>query len=137
MGSDLLSRTEACRIEVLAELDPETQSGLGQFFTPEPAARLMAGMPILPRSGVFRVLDPGAGVGSLSAALVDRVLSDDSNLAVEVTAVEVDPRVAAPLRETMADCETSARRVGRLVSTRVVTVDYIESSVGLLGLRAL
>ena len=137
MGDDLLSRTEARRGATLAELDVGTQARLGQFFTPGRAAQLIASMPNLPKSGVLRVLDPGAGVGSLSAALVARVLAEAPNVAVDITAVEVDPRVAAPLRETMADCETSALRVGRLVSTRVVIVDYVESSVGLLGLRAL
>ena len=137
MGGDLLSRTEARRVATLAELDAGTQARLGQFFTPERAAQLIASMPILPESGVLRVLDPGAGVGSLSAALVNRVLAGAPNVAIEVTAVEVDPRVAPQLRATMADCEASAARVGRQVSTKVVIADFIESSVGFLAQRTL
>ena len=119
MGDGLLFRTEARRVATLAEMDAGTQAQFGQFFTPERAAQLIASMPILPESGVLRVLDPGAGVGSLSAALVDRALADAPNVAVEVTAVEVDPRVAPQLRATMADCEASAARAGRQVSTNV------------------
>ncbi len=137
MGGGLPPRAEARRVATLAELDAGAQARLGQFFTPERAAQLIASMPILPESGVLRVLDPGAGVGSLSAALVDRVLADAPNVAVEVTAVEVDPRVAHQLKATMADCEASAARVGRQVSTRVVIGDFIESSVGLLAQPAL
>ena len=133
MGDKLLSRTEARRVATLAELDAGTQARLGQFFTPERAAQLIASMPALPESGVLRVLDPGAGIGSLSAALVDRVLADAQNISVEVTAVEVDPRVAPHLRATMADCEASAARLGRQVSTKVIVDDFIESSVGLLA----
>ncbi len=137
MSGDLLSRTEARRVATLAELDAGTQARLGQFFTPERAAQLIASMPALPESGLLRVLDPGAGIGSLGAALVDRVLADAPNVAVEVTAVEVDPIVAPHLRTTMADCEASAARVGRQVSTNVIVCDFIESSVGLLAQQAL
>ena len=136
MAGDLMSRTEARRVATLAELDAGTQARLGQFFTPERAAQLIAGMPILPQSGVLRVLDPGAGVGSLSVALVDRVLADAPNVAVEVTAVEVDPRVVPQLKATMADCEASAAGAGRRVSTKVVVGDFIDSSVGLSADRS-
>ncbi len=94
-------------------------------------------MPALPESGVLRVLDPGAGVGSLSAALVERVLAHAPNITVEVTVVEVDPRVVPQLRATMADCETTATRVHRRVSTKVIVGDFIESSVGLLAKQVL
>lgn len=137
MGGDLLSRTEARRVATLDDLDAGTQARLGQFFTPERAAQLIASMPALPESGLLRVLDPGAGIGSLGAALVDRVLAHAPNVAVEVTAVEIDPRVAPQLRATMADCEASAARVGRQVSTNVIVCDFIESSVGLLAQQAL
>jgi adenine-specific DNA-methyltransferase len=51
----------------------EERKALGQFFTSKAAARFMAGLFDPPRQGVVRVLNPGAGSGVLSAALVEAV----------------------------------------------------------------
>jgi adenine-specific DNA-methyltransferase len=80
MQSKLLSLAERNRVAALLNLNPATQNSLGQFFTPARAAALIAAMPRLPRTGTLRVLDPGAGSGMLSAALVARVLDEAPDL---------------------------------------------------------
>jgi len=125
-----MTRTEARRVEALAALRAESQERLGQFFTPRRAASLIAGLPRLPESGRLRVLDPGAGAGSLTAALVDRVLAEAPGVQVEVVAVEIDPDVVGYLAETLADCEKEA---GGMVTTRLIRGDYIELATGGLG----
>ena len=84
---DLLSLAAGRRDAGLAALDAEDRADLGQFFTPIAVARIMADLPRLPREGVLRVLDPGAGSGVLSAAVVDRARREAPGLRVEVTAV--------------------------------------------------
>lgn len=55
-------------------LAPRAQAALGQLFIPAPAADLIASMPRLDAlSNTVHILDPGAGVGSLTAALVSRL----------------------------------------------------------------
>ena len=76
---------------------------LGQYFTPAPIARLLADM-FEPPKGRVRVLDPGAGVGSLSAALVERAASEGWQCSLDVTAVEVDDRLLDGLEATLDDC---------------------------------
>jgi adenine-specific DNA-methyltransferase len=71
-------------------------------------------------------LDPGAGVGSLAAALLCRVLTEAPGVEVEVIAVEVDPHVSTYLVETLADCEAAAQGVGAKIRTRIVGGDFIE-----------
>jgi adenine-specific DNA-methyltransferase len=127
---DLMARTERRRIEALAALRAESQDRLGQFFTPQRAASLIASLPRLPQSGRLRVLDPGAGAGSLSAALVQRALSETPSLELEVVAVEIDPGVCGYLAATLADCEKAG---DGLVRTRMVTGDYIALGTGALG----
>ena len=56
------------RLDASLKLDPKRRSGLGQYMTPTPIGRFMASL-FGNVSGDIRVLDPGAGVGSLSAAL--------------------------------------------------------------------
>lgn len=119
-----VERTERRRIETQNRLDPRSQSRLGQFFTPRAAADLIASMPRLPDTGSLRVLDPGAGVGSLSASLVARVLAERPGLTVHVVAVEMDAAVLPALRETMTDM------AGPRVTTEVVEGDFLLDATG-------
>ncbi|MEU5840309.1 Eco57I restriction-modification methylase domain-containing protein [Rhodococcus sp. NPDC047139] len=130
MDDTLMSRTETRRKAALATLDSTTQAKLGQFFTPERAAELIATFPRLPKSGRLRVLDPGAGAGSLAAALVSRVLEESPHLTLEIVAVELDPGVHPYLAETLADCERYGQAQGTSVSTVLVKGDYIDLSDG-------
>ena len=126
MPSDLLARAERNRVAAARGLSPNTRDSLGQFFTPVRAAALIASMPRLPEKGRLRVLDPGAGSGMLSAALVARVLAERPNLAVHVVAVECDHTVLPHLVDTLAACATA----GNGVTFEVVEADYITASTG-------
>ena len=119
-------RCEERRLSVLASLDPAERTRLGQHFTPGPAASLIAGLPRLPQSGRLRILDPGAGSGSLTAAIVSRVISECPELELDIIGVEIDPAVATSLNETFADCEVAARSAGVKVSTQVIIDDIID-----------
>src|SRR6266498_4385847 len=71
----LLARAENRRVLALRSLPPAQQVALGQFFTPEPVADLISGMIDLDRlPESIRVLDPGAGTGSLTAAVFASLL---------------------------------------------------------------
>ncbi|MGH3768640.1 MAG: Eco57I restriction-modification methylase domain-containing protein [Pseudonocardiaceae bacterium] len=128
----LTARAEIRRVSALQTLSRGQQSSLGQFFTPERAAALITGLPRLPKSGRFRVLDPGAGSGSLTAALVSRVLRECPALELEIVAVEIDPEVGLYLRETLTDLTDTACTVGVKVATETVLGDYIELLTSLM-----
>ncbi|WP_202799431.1 N-6 DNA methylase [Pantoea sp. Sc1] len=70
----LLELAEHNRKEANKLLNPKTKSALGQFMTPAPICLFMASLFDNIRSDV-KLLDPGCGVGSLSAAFLDRALS--------------------------------------------------------------
>jgi adenine-specific DNA-methyltransferase len=126
--TDLLATAERYRVDALAGLDAKGREALGQHFTPARAAVLIASMPILPETGTLRVLDPGAGSGTLSAALVTRILAERPGLSVHIIAVECDPTALSYLRKTLDACvETS---IGK-VTYEVVTEDFIIASTGL------
>jgi len=131
--SNLLTRTETRRVEALSRLDAADQARLGQFFTPHLAANLIASMPIIPAKGKLRILDPGAGSGSLAAALIARILAERPDLDVSLVAVEVDEAVAAFLADTLSDIETAAKASGTSVTTNLVVGDYIQIAESLGG----
>ncbi len=124
----ILATAEQNRVEALAALDPKLQDKLGQFFTPSRAAVLIASLPRLPESGMIRVLDPGAGSGSLSAALVSRVLDERPNLRVHVVAVECDEGVIERLRGTLDACVAAG---DSRVTYEIVAGDFIVESTGM------
>ena len=49
---------------------------IGQFFTPPETARFMAGMFEIPCKTELSILDPGAGTGILSVALIQRITQE-------------------------------------------------------------
>ncbi|HJT04865.1 MAG TPA: N-6 DNA methylase, partial [Pseudonocardiaceae bacterium] len=128
VAAALTTRAEIRRVSALQTLSRDQQASLGQFFTPERAAALIADLPRLPEAGRFRVLDPGAGSGSLTAALVARVLRQCPAVELEIVAVEIDPEVEHYLRETLADLTETARTVDVKVAAETVLGDYIELS---------
>jgi adenine-specific DNA-methyltransferase len=129
VSSGILDIAEKNRIGALAGLDTKSQDKLGQFFTPSRAAVLIASLPRLPESGTIRVLDPGAGSGALSAAIVSRVLNERPDLHVHVVAVECDKGIIAHLEHTLDACVSAG--AGK-VSYEVVVDDFIIESTGLV-----
>jgi len=103
MVSTLVDRTEERREHETGVREAGRRSELGQFFTPPPVAKLLAGMFDVP-SDSARLLDPGAGVGSLTAALVQRAQTEGWATQMEVSAVEMDKSLVPALAETLNDC---------------------------------
>ncbi len=88
--------------EGLIAFDNKTQ--LAQFFTPPEIARFMAGL--FERSDVrnCRLLDPGAGKGTLSHAFLERWVSKDLGFErVEVDAFEIDSNLCSSLEQVLGE----------------------------------
>lgn len=121
----IASRADKVRREVSPRLDNKRRAELGQFLTPEPVAVDMAAMfGDLPEE--VRLLDAGAGVGSLTAAFVTEALSRKvPPRSIAVTAFEVDPALAELLAQTLKDCRTACEEAGVRFASRIVEDDYI------------
>lgn len=105
MIPDLTARVDARRLSTNSRLDPETKSAYGQFMTPRPVAQFMASLFGDQEIAAVRLLDAGAGVGSLSAAFVEEFCHRKSRTpSIAATAYELDPVMAAALQATFADC---------------------------------
>jgi adenine-specific DNA-methyltransferase len=132
----LADRAEQRRVQARQALDQDRQSLLGQFFTPAAAAALIAGLPRLPEAGRFRVLDPGAGSGSLSAAIAARILRERPALELQLVAVELDGALAAYLGETLRDIEDAFEAAGAPATTRLIAGDYLDLATSPRGRAA-
>jgi predicted RNA methylase len=85
------------RLEASRQLDPQRRSALGQFMTPSPIARFMAGL-FSPTHQPIRLLDAGAGVGSLTSAFLD--IHTENRIKAETW--EVDPTLRKYLESTLS-----------------------------------
>lgn len=110
------------------------QEELGQFLTATPLADFMASMfGPLPRT--VRLLDAGAGAGSLTAAFVSRCCErPDSICAIEATLYELDGKILDALSATMHECEHRCSEVGVRFTYTIHSTDFIqEMSARLAG----
>lgn len=102
---------------------------LGQFLSPPHVADLMASF-FDPLPDEIELLDPGAGAGALTAAIVRRVCSESHPpQRIRVTVFEVDTALVSRLENTLADCKRLCRRTGIEFSACVRNEDFIEASV--------
>src|SRR5579883_2394635 len=62
------------------QISPEKRKAVGHFATPCETARFMAGLSrrASAASGEFRILDPGAGCGILTAAICEKLAENSS-----------------------------------------------------------
>lgn len=103
----MLSDIEQSRLAISKATDPKKKSRLGQFFTPATIARFMAELFIPNGFNHCRLLDPGAGIGSLCAAFLERCHSGDLNFKnVHLDAFEIDPFLQPHLQQTLEKYKT-------------------------------
>src|SRR5207244_8329832 len=91
-----LSEVDQTRLEANRQLNRKRKVELGQFMTPAGVAKFMASL-FSEKEDAVRLLDAGAGVGSLTAAFIDRWGSN----VVNVSLYEIDRTLASYLEETL------------------------------------
>ncbi|GIG60618.1 SAM-dependent methyltransferase [Longispora fulva] len=126
----LMERTEVRRQSLSSQLEVKRRARLGQFFTPAPVAEFIASLVTLPQAGLLRVLEPGAGVGSLAAAIVARVIRESPGVQLELTACEIDETLREALEATLEDCVATAAVAGVKVTAQVIGANYVEWATG-------
>jgi adenine-specific DNA-methyltransferase len=126
----LLSAIEQTRLRISGRTAAKRKSQLGQFFTPYSTASFMAGL--FPQfRGECRLLDAGAGIGSLSSAFIERFISGDVNLKkVHLKAFEIDSSIhhdlELSLKNWLDQCDFSFEVIGN---------DFIEDAVNAIQFR--
>jgi tRNA1(Val) A37 N6-methylase TrmN6 len=83
-------RIEKTRLAASKQLDPDRRVSLGQFMTPSAIATFMASL-FKRWPDDARVLDPGAGIGSLSEAFARKYMEMNPRGRLHLTAYEIDP----------------------------------------------
>ena len=98
---------------------------LGQYFTPAWVAQFMASLVHCPES-IRKILDPGAGRGALSAALIERISkTGKSSPEIHLTAVEIDEELRDALKTRYAELSGHIWQFGTALHISLVSQDFI------------
>ncbi|MCO6455454.1 MAG: Eco57I restriction-modification methylase domain-containing protein [Pirellulaceae bacterium] len=104
---------------------PEERKQRGHFGTPAAIAEFMAGLFSRIPTGTVRIVDPGAGVGTLSAAVCQRVLAQRTPRTLDFELWENDPNLIPTLEATMKHCRSALRAAHHEMTFVIRTDDFI------------
>lgn len=117
-------QVDQIRQKVSGLLEKKQKSLLGQFMTPSSIAHFMASLFPVSKIDRCRLLDPGAGIGSLSSAFIDRWVKGGFDFhRVDVDAFEVDPIMHPYLNEILSDAVR-----GHNASYNIYPDDFVEKA---------
>ncbi len=124
-GVELAETTDFVRVAASLKLDSKRRAALGQYLTPLPIGRFMASL-FSATHGDVRVLDPGAGVGSLTAAFAERVCAESVRpTSVEFVCYEIDAVLATYLGGTLAQVEARCQEARIEAMCQLLKKDFI------------
>lgn len=111
------------RREISATLDPRRRSEYGQYLTPSTTARFMASLMECHSGQPISLLDPGAGIGALSAAATEWFRSEGKfhDSPVCVTCYELEPEFWQPLITTLQGLDVT--------KSELIRRDFVEAAV--------
>lgn len=121
----LVQNADALRKLANNKLKGETKAELGQFMTPAPISTFMASLFPTPRSNKIYLLDPGAGIGSLTSAFLASTKEWDIVDEVRVDAYEVDEIMLRYLGKNLESCEATTEQSNLHFVFKVFTEDFI------------
>lgn len=125
IGAGLAETADFCRVHASSKLEAKRRAAMGQYMTPAPISRFMADLFTVAR-GDLRVLDPGAGVGSLTAAVADRFLGGAVRpRSAEFVCYEIDPMLSGYLCDTLRQVEAAYQEARVKANWRLLDRDFI------------
>lgn len=123
----MLSTTDQTRIRLSKNTDAKKKAQLGQFLTPARTAQFMAGLfKQTGGAGVeCRLLDPGAGIGSLSSAFLERCRTREFGFDhIELLAFELDNLLQEDLNRSLANYSNHLP-----VTYQIISGDFLEEAI--------
>ncbi len=122
----ILAQTDLLRIKANSKLNPQVKSSLGQFFTSQPISLYMASL-FEHIEGKVRLLDPGCGPCSLTAAFTDEALRRGQTKSLDIQAVDIEEAIEPFSVETLNLCSLAAKKFSVKVTSKFNLEDFILS----------
>jgi len=100
------------------------RKNIGQFFTSKETAQFMSSLFVVPTKAVILILDPGAGTGILSAALIEHLQHIESISEIKLTCYENEPETSELLENNLRYLQSNSRIP---LSFKIIRDNYITS----------
>lgn len=107
----------------LEGMPKEKRKLVGQFFTSTETAQFMATMFNIPNKSVLSILDPGAGSGILSAAIIDR-LNEEKVKRIFLTCYETNIDILPLLRSNLQFIQENS---SKKIEYKIIELNYLTS----------
>lgn len=121
----ILKKVIESTYEYIEKMPKEQRKQYGQFFTSKETAQFMASLFTIPENtDTISVLDPGAGSGILSAALVERISTCNGVKEIHLTCYETDDNIVELLSDNLNYIKKS---VSLILTFDIVKENYITS----------
>jgi len=114
-------------IEYLATVPKAERKKIGQFFTPAPIAEYMGSLSNV-RKEVLNILDPGAGSGILSAAILDALLESKGLKQANIDLYENNPDIVPLLRSNLAYMQKAAKQKNITLNFNIIEENFITAN---------
>lgn len=120
---DILSRAVKLTNEYVDQMPKELRKKYGQFFTSQETALFMAGLFHVPENQeTITALDPGAGSGILSMALIKKLEYFGKIKRINLTCYENDPHILPVLQENL---EWASEHSTIKIEYKIIADNYI------------
>ena len=120
----ILAQTDLLRIKANSKLNPQIKSSLGQFFTSQPICLYMASL-FTHIKGKVKLLDPGCGPCSLTAAFTDEALRRGQTKSLDIQAIDIEKAIEPFSVETLNLCSEAAKKFSIKVTSKFNLEDFI------------
>jgi adenine-specific DNA-methyltransferase len=123
---------DATRLHASSQLHENHRSAFGQYLTPGNIAAFMASLIQLRRHHI-RVLDPGAGTGSLSLAITEHFTNRKAPpRSLHIVCYEIEQTFLPFLEENLQRCATQCATCGTTFTFEIRHQDFLEAAANLL-----
>ncbi|MDO6476394.1 Eco57I restriction-modification methylase domain-containing protein [Alteromonas sp. 1_MG-2023] len=122
----VIESVETYRAKANKSLDESKRASLGQYMSSAAVSELLASM-FDNVDGDIKLLDAGAGVGSLTAAFIAR--ASESAKSIDVSCFEISDVMRKYLSKTLEDCELLLKDEKIDFNSKIYEDDFIENSV--------
>ena len=114
-------------IAYLKNVSKVKQKKIGQFFTPIPIAEYMSSLSNM-RKEIINILDPGAGSGILSAAILDALLNDDGIKQINLDLYEDNTDITSLLRTNLIEMQKACIQSNIALNYKIIEDNFITAN---------
>ncbi|MFH2033053.1 MAG: Eco57I restriction-modification methylase domain-containing protein [Bacteroidota bacterium] len=136
LSNSLVSVSDILGVDYARSSSVEDRKLMGQFFTSKEVALFMASQ-FSGQKRNIRLLDPGAGIGSLTAAFCEVIKSRRSSVSLTVDLYENDKKIIPLLEKVLLLCKSGLESRGHEFCFNIIEKNFILDNPNFLKSRTL